>query len=45
VSAKAKDRTEKALNTAICNGQRTLREAQHIIATDWFKYYRDHVLK
>jgi hypothetical protein len=20
-------------------------EAQHIIATDWFKYYRDHVLK
>jgi len=23
----------------------TLREAQFIIATDWFKYYRDKVLK
>jgi hypothetical protein len=23
----------------------TLGEAQHIIATDWFQYYRDHVLK
>ena len=21
------------------------KEAQHIIATDWFRYYRDHVLK
>ena len=23
----------------------TLHEAQQIIATDWFLYYRDHVLK
>jgi len=45
VGAKAKDQTEKALNTAICNGTMTLQEAQHAIATDWFKYYRDHVLK
>ena len=45
VGAKAKDRTENALNTAVCNGTMTLQEAQHIIATDWFKYYRDHVLK
>ena len=37
--------TEKALNKAICNGTMTLQEAQHIIATDWFKYYRDNVLK
>ena len=45
VSAKAKDQTEKALNTAICNGTMRLQEAQQIIARDWFKYYRDHVLK
>jgi len=36
---------EKALNTAVCHSTMTLQEAQHIIATDWFKYYRDHVLK
>ena len=29
---------------AVCNGTLTLSEAQHIIATDWFQYYRDHVL-
>ena len=45
VGAKAKDLVEKALNTAVCHGTMTLQEAQHIIATDWFKYYRDHVLK
>ena len=45
VGAKAKDQVEKALNTAICDGTMTLQEAQHIISTDWFKYYRDHVLK
>jgi hypothetical protein len=43
VGAKAKDKTENALNTAVCSGTMTLQEAQHIIATDWFKYYRDHV--
>jgi len=45
VGAKAKDKTETALNTAVCNGTMTLQEAQRIIKTDWFKYYRDHVLK
>jgi len=45
VGAKAKDKTETALTTAVCNGTMTLHEAQMIIQTDWFKYYRDHVLK
>jgi hypothetical protein len=27
------------------DGTLTLREAQYIIATDWFKYYREKVLK
>jgi hypothetical protein len=45
VGAKAKDKTETALNTAVCKGTLTLQEAQQIIQTDWFKYYRDHVLK
>jgi hypothetical protein len=40
-----RDKTENALNTAVCNGTLTLQEAQHTIATDWFKYYRDHVVK
>jgi hypothetical protein len=41
----ARLKTENALNAAVCTGTMTLREAQHIIATDWFKYYRDHGLK
>lgn len=45
VSAKAKDQTEKGVNTAVCSGTMMLQGAQHIISTDWFKYYRDHVLK
>ena len=45
VGAKAKDKTETALNTAVCSGTLTLQEAQQIIKTDWFKYYRAHVLK
>jgi hypothetical protein len=36
---------ETALKVAVCNGTLALSEAQHIIATDWFQYYRDHVLK
>ena len=39
VGAQAKDKTETALNTAVCNGTMTLQEAQHIIQTT---YYRDH---
>jgi len=42
--AKAKDATENALNGQVCRGTLTLREAQWIIATDWFKYYREKVL-
>jgi hypothetical protein len=45
IGAKAKDATERALNKAVCDGSLTLQEAQQIIATDWFKYYRDQVLK
>ncbi len=45
VGAKAKDKTENALHTEVCHGTLTLREARFIIATDWFKYYRDKVLK
>jgi hypothetical protein len=45
VGAKVKDKTQTALNTVVCNGTITLQEAQQIIKTDWFKYYRDHVLK
>ena len=45
VGAKAKDTTENALRAEVCHGTLTLREAQFIIATDWFKYYRDKVLK
>lgn len=45
VGAKAKDSAEGALHAEVCHGSLTLREAQFIIATDWFKYYRDKVLK
>jgi hypothetical protein len=45
VGANAKDKTENALHAEVCHGTLTLRKAQFIIATDWFKYYRDKVLK
>ena len=45
VGAKTKDRVENALHKAVCDGDLTLQEAQHIIVTDWFKYYRDTVLR
>jgi len=45
VGAKAKDVVENRLHHEVCAGTLTLHEAQHIIATDWFKYYRDNVLK
>ena len=45
VGAKTKDKVENALHKAVCAGDLTLKEAQAIIATDWFKYYRDYVLK
>ena len=45
VGAKAKDAVENALHKEVCAGTLRLHEAQQIIATDWFLYYRDHVLK
>ena len=45
VGAKTKDKVENALHDEVCHGTLTLRDAQFIIATDWFKYYRDKVLK
>jgi len=44
VGAKSKDATENALHRELCAGTLALREAQWIIATDWFKYYRERVL-
>jgi hypothetical protein len=29
----------------VCAGTLTLRQAQDIIVTDWFKYYREQILK
>jgi len=45
IGAKAKDAVENELHKEVCAGTLTLPEAQQIIATDWFRYYRDHVLK
>ena len=45
VGAKSKDAVENRLHKEVCAGTLTLREAQFIIATDWFKYYREKVLK
>ena len=40
-----KDAVENELHKEVCAGMLTLQEAQQIIVTVWFKYYRDHVLK
>ena len=45
VGAKAKDAVENQLHKEVCAGRLTLQDAQRIIAIDWFKYYRDHVMK
>jgi len=45
VGAKSKDAVENHLHRKVCAGTMTLKDAQHTIMTDWFKYYRDHVLK
>jgi hypothetical protein len=45
VGAKAKDAVENALHHEVCAGALTLKAAQSIIATDWFKYYKDKILK
>ena len=44
VGAKSKDAVENALHREVCAGHLTLREAQQIIAGDWFKFYRDRLL-
>ena len=45
VGAKAKDAVENALHREVCAGTLTLQAAQAIIATDWFKYYEEKILK
>jgi len=45
VGAKSKDAVENALHKEVCAGTLTLQEAQEIIQTDWFKYYREKLLK
>jgi len=45
VGAKTKDQVETVLNREVCAGTLTLKEAQEIIAQDWYRYYRDRVLK
>ena len=45
VGAKAKDAVENALHREVCTGTLTLQAAQAIIATDWFKYYKEKILK
>jgi hypothetical protein len=36
---------ENQVHKKVSAGTATLHEAQQIIASDWFQYYRDHVLK
>ena len=45
VGAKSKDWVETHLKGEVCAGRMTLKDAQDIIRTDWFKYYRDEKLK
>jgi hypothetical protein len=45
VGAKTKDAVENALHTEVCAGSLTLQAAQTVIATDWFKYYKEKILK
>ena len=45
VGAKSKDAVENALHKELCAGTLTLHQAQEIISTDWFKYYREKLLK
>jgi hypothetical protein len=45
VGAKSNDCVEIHLKIEVCSRRMTLRNAQDIIWTDWFKYYRDEKLK
>ncbi len=44
VGAKEKDKLEVILNKKICSGELTLKEAQDILAHDWYKSYLDYGL-
>lgn len=39
VNAKDKDKVENELHKEVCAGKITLKEAQEIITTDWYKFY------
>jgi hypothetical protein len=41
--AHAKDRVENYLHAEVCAGSLTLDEAQHEIATDWYRVYQNSV--
>jgi len=41
--ARAKDRLENVLKRAVCDGDITLRQARHAIATNWIAAYRAYV--
>ncbi len=41
-SPNPKDTVENALHRAVCDGQMSLAEAQHIIATSWVSWARSH---
>jgi hypothetical protein len=45
IGAKAKDAVENELHKEVCAGTLTLQQAQEMIRTDWFKFYRDHLIK
>jgi hypothetical protein len=45
VGAKAKGAVENALHHEVCAGTLTLKAAQTIIATDWFRDYKEKILK
>ena len=38
-----KDATENALHSAVCRGDLTLEQAQHLISTDWYEAYQKYV--
>jgi hypothetical protein len=44
-SPNPKDRVENALHRMVCNGEMTLAQAQHIIATDWVSWANSHAYR
>ncbi|MDA8384075.1 MAG: hypothetical protein M0037_13655 [Betaproteobacteria bacterium] len=39
----AKDRLENRLHNMVCHGELSLRQAQHVIATDWIQAYKQYI--